>query len=65
MTKSRVVPPPGGLTTFMRPPSTSIRSLSPMSPEPLRASTPPIPSSEIRRLRLPSVARARTFTSEA
>ena len=56
---SRAVPPPGGLATCIRLPSTSMRSLSPISPEPFRELAPPIPSSQIDRLGASWVTRAR------
>src|SRR4029077_7293869 len=65
MVMSSFVPLPGGLSTCIRPPSTSIRSFSPISPEPFPDSAPPMPLSEIDRLRLSTVLRARILTSEA
>ena len=42
---SIVVPPPAGLCTRIVPPMASTRSTSPVSPEPLDALAPPLPSS--------------------
>ena len=39
------MPPPSGLSTLKRPPSTSTRSARPISPVPLARSAPPAPSS--------------------
>ena len=60
-----VVPPPRGLRTANRPPSASIRSLSPVSPEPRSGSAPPAPSSRTLTRSVPPEASAATLTTEA
>jgi two-component system sensor histidine kinase KdpD len=60
-----VVPPPTGLCTENVPPSASMRSCSPRSPEPRTGSAPPIPSSRTRTRSLPPEASASTLTTEA
>ena len=60
-----VVPQPTGLCTDKVPPSASIRSLSPTSPEPRTGSAPPTPSSRTRSRSVPLRASASTSTTEA
>ena len=60
-----VVPRPAGLCTENVPPSASIRSLSPTSPEPRSASAPPAPSSRTRTRSLPPETAASTSTTDA
>jgi hypothetical protein len=55
-----VVPSPGGLCTVIVPPSASTRSVSPVSPEPLAGSAPPMPSSRTVSRRRPSTTSAAT-----
>jgi hypothetical protein len=59
------VPLPAGLAIRIRPPRASTRSRSPMSPEPLPKSAPPIPSSLIDKERTSSLACPQTATWEA
>src|SRR5213076_393797 len=61
---SRVVPLPAGLLTWRVPPSASMRSLSPTSPEPWRGSAPPIPSSRIASCKIASCVSSSTLTTE-
>ena len=60
-----VVPQPTGLWTENVPPSASIRSCSPRSPEPRNGSAPPTPLSRTRTRSLPPEAAAPTSTTEA
>jgi signal transduction histidine kinase len=60
-----VVPLPTGLCTENVPPSASIRSCSPRSPEPRNGSAPPTPLSRTRTRSLPPEAAAPTSTTEA
>jgi CheY-like chemotaxis protein len=62
---SKVVPPPGGLVMCNVPPSASIRSPSPVSPEPRAGSAPPVPSSRIASRAIMSSAPSSTCTAEA
>jgi hypothetical protein len=61
----KVVPAPGGLAIQIRPPSASIRSLSPARPEPRPKSAPPRPSSRTQTCRTPSPVTASTSAAEA
>src|SRR4051812_23637681 len=60
-----VVPWPAGLCTENVPPSASIRSFNPTSPEPRSGSAPPAPSSRTRTRSLPPETAAPTSTTEA
>ena len=60
-----VVPRPAGLCTEKVPPSASIRSFSPTSPEPRSGSAPPTPSSRTRTRSVSPEASASTSTTEA
>src|SRR5579859_5073136 len=60
-----VVPWPAVLCTENVPPSASIRSFSPTSPEPRSGSAPPAPSSRTRTRSLPPETAASTSTTEA
>lgn len=59
------VPRPGGLSIWICPPSASIRSVSPVGPEPWLASAPPTPSSRIERSRASSSTRRETHVRVA
>src|SRR6185312_8573421 len=60
-----VVPRPGGLSSANRPPSASTRSPSPVSPDPVSATAPPTPSSEILACMTASSAVTATETEAA
>src|ERR1035438_6287738 len=62
---SSVVPPPTGLVTSSVPPSASIRSRSPVSPDPRAGSAPPVPSSRTVSRTIASSAPSSTCTTEA
>ena len=60
-----VVPPPAGLCTEKVPPSASIRSFSPTSPEPRSGSAPPTPSSRTHTRSVPPETPASTSATDA
>jgi hypothetical protein len=62
---SSVVPLPVGLATSSVPPSASIRSRSPTSPDPWPGSAPPIPSSRIANHKIASCVSSSTCTADA